>query len=291
MKLLTVVIPHYNSYESLDNLLLTLSDIERINIIVVDDSSDDAVRLGELKEKYKYVSFFSNDSNNSAGVCRNIGLYNVKTNWVTFVDADDRVCHSKVNKIIDKLDKYKDYDILFSDPSSIKDNGEESNRTNNYSYLYEKAKLGIDDILYWFHVPWSKIYRTEFIQRNKIIFSNTIVSNDVLFSLKAGILCDKYGLLDEGFYTVVESSTSLTSIKTRTKDKTFTRIEILDEYNSILDENNKGKYKIPRMIYVLKLPRRDAFRYLTHKGIIDVFSDFSAYYLYDKIRRLIVKAS
>ncbi|HHX8280961.1 TPA: glycosyltransferase family 2 protein [Vibrio diabolicus] len=290
MSLLTAIIPHYNSFESLDHLLLDLTSVDGISLIVIDDSSNDQSSLKALKLKYSTVNFLSNEGENSAGTCRNIGLKNVKSDWVTFIDADDKVNVIELKEIINQLQQYHIYDILFSCPSSVKIDGNPSNRTIAYSYLYKKAKLGIDDILYWFHVPWSKIYRTSFLRTNNIKFSETLVSNDVIFSLTAGVFCQKYKLLNENFYTVVESSTSLTSVKTRSNDRILTRIGVLEEYNSILDRHKKSAYKIPRFIYIVKLPFVSAMQYIFEKGIFALFSDFSVYYFYDKLKRLVIKA-
>src|SRR5690625_3962554 len=91
---LTIIVPHYNSTDSLKKLLATIPKRNNIEIIVVDDKSKKKERnlYDELKasQEFSHVMFLLNLTKiKGAGVCRNIGLRCAKGEWVLFADSDD----------------------------------------------------------------------------------------------------------------------------------------------------------------------------------------------------------
>lgn len=94
-KLLTIIIPCYNSAGSLSVFLESIGSPVNTEIIVIDDKSTEQLGLyNELKTVYQgRVQFFSNDGAvKSAGAARNIGLKNAAGKWLFFADSDDVSC-------------------------------------------------------------------------------------------------------------------------------------------------------------------------------------------------------
>ncbi|MEQ4709731.1 glycosyltransferase family A protein [Providencia huaxiensis] len=289
MSELTIIIPHFESYTSLDNLLLELQKTACIEVIVVDDGSNDSEKINKIKTKYPHVHFYFNQGPNSAGTCRNIGLRHVETDWVTFVDSDDKLDINTLSELVTSFKNRSDCEIIFCPPKSQMVNGNKSNRHLRYKNLvdaYNRRKN--EDILYWYHVPWSKIYNVAFLKRKNIKFSDTIVSNDVIFSLTAGIACSHYTVSNVSFYTVIESSTSLTSSKYKSLPNTICRLNILKKYNQILTENGLKKYRIPLILIAKKLPILNLIRVVINDGVLPYFH-ISPYYIITKVRNSLSK--
>ena len=87
---LSIIIPHYNSSNFLEKLLLSIPKKKDIQVIIVDDKSElsHLKVIYELKKIYSF-DFFQNNRDKGAGSCRNIGLEIAIGKWILFADSDD----------------------------------------------------------------------------------------------------------------------------------------------------------------------------------------------------------
>lgn len=212
---LSIIIPHYNSVKSLNNLLGSIPKRKNIQIIVVDDKSEQKNYLKE-NEEYDHVLFLNNDRDKKgAGTCRNIGLSYATGEWVLFADADDFFIEGFYNVISKYFDSKND--VIFFKPTSIEvDTNKKSNRHLRYEklideYLDQGTNASIIRLKFLFFVPWSKLIRKEFIQSNNIIFDEVIASNDVMFSTKIGYYMKKFTVASEVIYCVTKDLGTLTT--------------------------------------------------------------------------------
>ena len=92
-KLLTVIIPIYNVENYLRQCLDSLvkqTNIQFNAILVNDGSVDTSGSIAkEYCEKYKDMFSYIEQENKGQGAARNLGLKNVHTPYVTFLDSDD----------------------------------------------------------------------------------------------------------------------------------------------------------------------------------------------------------
>ena len=91
---LSIIIPHYNTSDLLEKLLSTIPKDKNIEVIVIDDKSQDKhiEDIEDLKTEEKYIDFLflkNQTLKKGAGTCRNIGLDHAQGEWVLFADADD----------------------------------------------------------------------------------------------------------------------------------------------------------------------------------------------------------
>lgn len=215
---ISLIIPHFNSIDSLNRLLETIPCKEEIQIIVVDDNStnclSDFIKI-KNDSRFRHVMFISNSTGvKGAGVCRNIGIDLAKGNWIIFADSDDFF----LREFYDILQTFCDSsnDIIFFRPTSYEvDSGKISDRHIFYEniineYLYGNSDKGELLLRYAFHVPWSKMINTKFIKNNKIYFDSVIAANDVMFSVKSGHLMNKFAVSEKIIYCVTKNKGSLT---------------------------------------------------------------------------------
>lgn len=249
MKKLSIIIPHYNSAESLIKLLNSIPKIDDIQTIVVDDNSDKDLELfNKIKKNsiYSHITFIKNNSDKKgAGVCRNIGLDMAIGKWVLFADSDDYF----VEDFYTKISKYffSDNDIIYFTPTSIEvDTGKKSDRHLLYeeridSYLKNKNLQSELFLKYHFVVPWSKLIKRNLIVENNITFDETLVSNDIMFSTKVGYYIKKFDVTRDIIYCVTRNKGSLT---TNISQKIFDiRFEVFIDYCKFIKLNlNKEEY-------------------------------------------------
>lgn len=217
----SIIIPHYNSLDTLNRLLasIPLWDIS-LQVIIVDDKSK-ANQFEELETRYggEYfnLSILQNDTEKKgAGVCRNIGLDYAKGDWVLFADGDDYF----VPMFYETVKSYVEStaDVVYFSPESLEEDGKEpSKRHEQYEVLiknYLKEPNDTNELMlrYKFYVPWSKLYRREFLVENQIQFDETSVANDVMFSVKTGYHMNSFEVTDERIYCWMQKKGTLTTL-------------------------------------------------------------------------------
>lgn len=241
---LSIIIPHYNSVFTLNKLLQTIPNRKDIQVIVVDDNSENKYKNELLKLKNEYiqsnVEFYNNNTNTKgAGSCRNIGLKLAKGKWLIFADADDYF----LNSFFDIVKKYftSEYDVVFFKPTSIEiDSGKLSQRHKHYEMLIDnflKYKSISNEMFlrYYFHVPWSKLINSSLLKKNKIIFDEVIASNDVMFSTKVGHSMKNFKVTEEVIYCVTRNRGSLTT--TISHEIFDSRLNVYINYYHFLKKN------------------------------------------------------
>lgn len=107
-KLLTIVVPSYNASKYLDfNLqsFLRPSELEKLEVIVVDDgSTDDTARIADAyHEKYPDTIKVIHKENGGHGSGINAGLRAATGKYFKVVDADDWVDHEALEKLLDYI--------------------------------------------------------------------------------------------------------------------------------------------------------------------------------------------
>jgi glycosyltransferase involved in cell wall biosynthesis len=251
---ITIIIPHYNSYHSLLELLATIPEKDNISIIIVDDKST-SVNLSEKKFASNVKVYFNIGEGNGAGNARNIGIKHAGSEYITFADADDKFTDSAFDTI-DYFLKDNTSDIIYFSPTSSKCNGKESRRHIKYTgYVDDYYKGNKDKIRYKFHVPWSKVYKTEFIKNNHIFFQPVMYSNDVMFSVISGNKASKIDVYDKIIYSVTDGSGGLTSH--RTLDSLNVRLNVALDVNCFLDSIGKGRYKTSLLVLVYRIMKEN----------------------------------
>src|SRR5699024_4445792 len=159
-----VVIPHFNSVnvviKLLDSIYSDNKAFDLIETVVVDDKSTDDMHLLEEKiDNMENVKLIINSSHkNGAGVCRNIGLTTIQSEWLIFADADDYFEKNLINKIIKFIDSEVDI-IYFSCISRMINTSVIANRhhyVNSLLERYIKKPNGKNEALlkYNWVVPW-----------------------------------------------------------------------------------------------------------------------------------------
>jgi len=234
----------------LKKMLKSIPNIENIEILVIDDNSEETKKLEKIKEDYNHVRFFKNDKGiKGAGSCRNIGLKHAKGKWVLFGDADDFFLEN-FYLYIEKYFNAK-YDVIFFSPTSLDlETQLPSDRHIEYekvmlNYLRDKKNIKKNKIFlrYAIGVPWSKLLKRDFLIKNNILFEEILVSNDIVFSRKVGHNMKNFKVSKEKIYCVTKSKGSLT---TAINIENFeTRVKVfIEHYNYLKNELSINDFKL-----------------------------------------------
>lgn len=212
LPLISVVIPHYNCVSLLNRLLDTIP-MAGVQLIVVDDKSDENIHTVKQRVLSRGGIFIHNTTDKkNAGVCRNLGLQQVKGKWLVFADADDEFQENAFEIMHRYMDS--DADIVFFSPISKSITGGPSKRHVKFADLV-KGYLALPDmrnetwIRYKFLTPVSKMIRTKLIMEHNVLFDEVPASNDIMFSMKSAYYARKIEVSAQCIYCITELEKSI----------------------------------------------------------------------------------
>ncbi len=194
--LVSIIMPVYNVEKYLDRSLQSVVDqtYRNLEIILVDDGSKDAssAMCDEWAKKDARIKVFHKE-NAGPGTARNIGIDNATGKYIFFLDSDDSVDVTLVEKCVTSAQKNNSQVVLFS-RNNIYDDGTVVNKKINVPTLLFDNKRIINELLpslfsykMGFGVsPWSKMYCLDTIKRLGIRFMSEreTTSEDAFFALE-----------------------------------------------------------------------------------------------------------
>lgn len=216
-KMFSIIIPYYKNKNGVLRLLNSIPESEEIEIILVDDRSQDNILQYVEENSEASIKYLVNEGVKGAGSCRNIGIRNATAEWILFADADDIFVRDSF-KIINNTVKTQ-YDLLFYCPISYNNQQRIGTRHIPYkklidNYIEKSNEINYAKLKFGFEVPWSKIYKREYLINNSYLFDEIMVSNDVMFSLRTAFGTDKVFVSDKVIYAVTtDNMHSLTKKK------------------------------------------------------------------------------
>lgn len=184
----SVIIPVYNAAKTLErcieSLLCQEGDFSYEIILVNDGSIDTSVeQLDKLAVEHNRVIVF-HQPNAGPGAARNTGIAKSRGRYVVFVDADDYVNADYIRHLYDARDE-RERELIIG--GFVKHNA-----YSEKSVLFTRCKVRLkeqvtflDDCkLYYFGLPFSKLYNLEIIRTHSITFKENIkFSEDLIFCL------------------------------------------------------------------------------------------------------------
>lgn len=202
----SVVIPCYNAEKYLDMCMESLLNqtLQDVEIICVDDGSTDSTldKLNHYAQSDTRVRIFS-QQNQYAGAARNLGLSKARGQYILFLDADDFFGENMVQ------DAYAaavadDADVVIFDAQCFDDATGEIRKGwfLNTSLVPEKQPFCHEDCPEDFYqittaVPWTKMFRRQFLQDTKLQFQTLRHTNDFFFVYSALAMAKRIRVLDK----------------------------------------------------------------------------------------------
>lgn len=193
----SVVVPMYNAAEYLPSLLTGLlsQTLENIEILCVDDGSTDdtaAIAKGFQREDARVRCF--HQENSGAGVARNLGLANIRGEYLICLDADDLYAPDLCEALY-ACAKRHDADLVVCQYSRADDGGLAEERGLGFSDLPTERALCLRDMPGALRkvdvIPHNKLYRSAFARNSGVRYSGTRCGNDLFFFCAHAILADR----------------------------------------------------------------------------------------------------
>lgn len=212
---LSIVIPAFNCENTLEECVNSLSIEEKhysdVEVLIIDDgSSDNTAKIAKkIVNTIPCVKYFY-QSNTGAGAARNLGLKHINGDYVWFIDGDDTVNQNSISIILYEIETHHPEILLFSYklydeaknqfvPQSKRDSGILGTIEEGQHFTVNDHPNLLEAISY----PWNKVYKSEFIKDSGLLFSETIVNNDIYFNICSLCLGRKIVKIGDELYTHV----------------------------------------------------------------------------------------
>lgn len=254
------IIPHHNTPDLLRRLIDSIPQREDIEIIVVDDNSDENKKASILRADVRTISIDKNHTR-WAGHARNVGIEASVGKWLLFADSDDFY----KNGFLNVLDEYKDdnFDILFYNVESVDSiTLKPANRANFQRKLierYDGSPSTTNNLLYRTNAPWMRMFNSAYIKRYNFRYEEIVRTNDILFSLLTSYFVRNFKVDKRSVYVCTYNKDSLTASRItmfKFKAKLFTFIRRAELFYFVSKNDNNfvyskwEKFKVPyRIIY------------------------------------------
>lgn len=162
--MIDVIIPAFNAHDTIEKTLASIAyqdNVKQLKVYIVNDASNN--------DYSKEVNFFSNfmdikeitlSKNSGPGVARQYGIDHSKSEYIVFIDSDDKF--------------YSPY-ALTTLYNSIEESGADVVISNFYEILADGSKIEHEEDTIWVH---GKIYRRDFLKDNNIKFNDTRANED-----------------------------------------------------------------------------------------------------------------
>ncbi len=213
MTAVSIIIPVYNMEKYLSRCLdsvehQTFSDME---IICINDGSIDksAMILDEYQSRDGRIKIIENKVNKGLSYSRNLGIKNAAGNYIFFLDADDYIKPEAIEELFQEAN-LNGLDILYFDVRRCFENKELREQFRDYpdkrKYVYPKIYSGAE-LFELFHkkhdhfvLSTNFLIRREFLRQNKILFSENIMHEDMLFFLQTILVAKRASCIAKVYY-------------------------------------------------------------------------------------------
>lgn len=177
---LSIVIVTWNNenqiQQAIASCLASISKNNEIELIIVNNNSQDRTKqliYREIKGYEDKCTIINNTENLGLGEARNIGINICQGEYFIFLDGDDWIESNMLSPIIKKLRTHSP-DILLYDYQRVYNNGYTArNQLSHLLYEHDASdNENKNKILEVFCIACNKAYRTDFIKREAIKFSD-----------------------------------------------------------------------------------------------------------------------
>jgi len=250
----SVIIPIYNTAKYLDQCIKSVlsQTLKNIEIICVDDGSlDNSVeKIHHYENIDKRIHLFR-QKNQYAGVARNNGLSHASGEYVYFLDSDDFIVPTCLEKIYNKA-KETNADIVLFDGTSYDEN------TKIYTkHCFLNIENITKDVFNVYDYPdyifnctnpgvTTKFYRRSFLKETCVLFSKYRTSEDIYFTSITQILANHIAFVNEDLVIYRRNCTTSVQHKIDVKDCIYALIDVYKKLNSI------NIYNIVEKSYILR---------------------------------------
>lgn len=207
------ILPCYNASGVVGRALNSIlrQGLDSFEIVCVDDCSTDNTHdyLEAYSRKVHPIRIVSHDVNRNLGAARNTGLDAAQGEFVYFLDADDWLSDSGVSRLL-QIALQREADVVACGVQMVQEDG----RVTPYHAWTFESRGGSEGVEYFSHykigaIAWNKLYRRRLLLDKDIRFIEKYYHEDILFTARIALECNRYVSIDDVFMNYFQSSSSI----------------------------------------------------------------------------------
>lgn len=239
--LISIIIPLYNEEKHLDRCIKSIvkQTYKDIEIIILNDGSTDSSK--EICDKWSQIDSrikVIHKKNSGVSDTRNLGIEKSQGKYITFIDSDDYIDETMINKLyVDLINNNSDISVcgfkrITENNKILYESIKKKTTLNNKNeFLNElmKEKLFIGSL-------WGKLYNKELFKNNKLD-KNLRIAEDLDLLIRISKDIKKISLIGENLYYYFDNEKSVT--RKSNFDKYSDEIKVLEKNLNNSDINKK----------------------------------------------------
>ena len=218
--LVSIIVPVYNSERYITDCLLAITQqtYKNIEIILLNDgSTDKSLEIcNNWAQKDRRIKVINN-SNHGVSFTRNLGLKFAQGEFIAFVDSDDEVHTTYIEKLVQPLIDSSlnlsvcKYCYVNENDKVIPETDGETQIKKLRDSFFELCLMG--GVLYG---PWAKMYRKSIINQYRICFPEDVSNGeDQIFNFLYYKYVDDFYFIDQSLYFYYKRVNTLSKTKTK----------------------------------------------------------------------------
>lgn len=244
MELITIIMPAYNCEKTVSRSVESIlkQTYKKFEVIIVNDGSTD--RTKSICESFndRRIKVITTE-NGGPSAARNVALKESKGKYIMFIDSDDIYIENALEVMLEKIEK-DGYDIVTANYISFDKRNKkyykrtkalETQKKNDiYKYIDYLQNKGL------FNTNWNKIYKSEIIKKNKILFDEKKeIGEDAKFNFEYMKYVKRCSYISEAIYNYYLNDNGLTI-----KNKESRAARLLNFFEDQLLYYEQQKYPI-----------------------------------------------
>lgn len=200
-QLVTIIIPVYNAEKYLHACMDSMirQSMEGIQVICIDDgSTDHSLQILEAyAQKDRRITVLQ-EMHKGAASARNTGMKYARGQYICFLDSDDIFEPDLMEELYTSATGYQAEIAICEYDTNIDGTATDFMDLVGKRYMGNYAKktfriqeLPVDAFLIWNTAPWTKLYRLDFLKKNKLQFQQLASANDLYFTVMSLICADR----------------------------------------------------------------------------------------------------
>lgn len=238
MKTVSVIVPVYNSEKFLCRCIDSILNqtYRNIELILVNDGSTD--KSGDICNNYADRDprvHVLHQANKGVSAARNSGIYHASGNYLQFVDSDDFIDCNMTDTLVEAIEKNSASLVIcgYKRVDSATGLCIQNNCSPEYGLYNFNEFLNIMDCLYirfLINSPCNKIYRTQIIKDNSILYRKDIeLGEDLLFNLDILKKSNAFQIIPDCPYNYIQYN--------------------YGNYGNLTNKRRKNLYEIQKMLF------------------------------------------
>lgn len=230
-------------------------------IIINDGSNDNSLEICNTYKRIDDRIKVFNQDNLGLSISRNTGIKNSNGDYIIFLDADDYLEYNCLINIVNNISEMKD--IYICSFKRIFPNGN-SKVFNRFKYLIHNTEGSgqlILKMMYKLNIyessVWSNIYKKNYIEKNKLYFSENLIHEDEEWLLKILLMAENVEVLNCLLYNT-RAGVPNSIINSKNYKKNISKIIISENIMNFIqnvkfeDEELKERIKLAMTSFYIK---------------------------------------